>query len=338
MDTPTHGLIGRLVARSIWPDKAQTGLVNVVTICSLLPDLDVLMPGGGLEYLVSHRGISHSFFGVGIGAGVVAGIAHKIGVQSKSFGHMYLACLLGFLLHVFFDLVTTFGTLVFAPFSDYRMAWDMLFIIDPYLDAFLIGGLLIGWLTRFGVKGYRWGMGLVGGYVALAVCLTGIGHMQLASWAEQKNIIVEKVAVMPTPFSPLHRRGMIVSGDRIYWVPMTAWNGVVGEAHIFNFALSDPRLQSVWASRSGEIYRWFTRFPIVQNANEKVLLVQDLQFMVIPDDLALGWLGTWALHWVQAHNPAFLDRRNFALEIELNSQGQIQKATYLDQTSKRYPL
>ena len=340
MDTPTHGLIGRVVARTIWPDKTQTGLVNVVTLCSVLPDLDVLLPGGGLEYLVSHRGISHSFLGIGVMAVVVAWVARKVGLTSYSYKQVLIASLVGLFSHVFFDLVTTFGTLVFAPFSNYRMAWDALFIIDPYLDVLLIGTLLIGWLTRLGAKGYRIGGGLVGGYVLAAFLITGIGHVQLQNWADARDLAVEKAAVMPTPFSPLHRRGMVLSEGTVYWVSMTLFGGVVGDARRFDFALADDRLSPLWDSRSGEIYRWFTRYPIVQPLDDekRVLLIQDLQFMVIPDASALGWLGNWALGMALDHNPAFLDRRNFALEIELDRAGQILKMTYLGQSGERHPL
>lgn len=341
MDTPTHGLIGRLAARSIWPDKSQTGLVNVVTICSVLPDLDVLLPHeNGLAYLVSHRGFSHSLLGIGLMALIVAGIAHRLGVQAHTFKHLYFASLLGLFLHVFFDVVTTFGTLVFDPFSNYRVAWDMLFIIDPYLDLLLIGALLMGWLTRWGATAYRVGSVSVGAYVLMAALVTGIGHVQIRSWAKEEGVVMEKVAVMPAPFSPLHRRGMVMSGDRIYWMPMTVFGGVVGKPHVFDFALADERLKTLWASDSGEIYRWFTRFPIVQEVDDptKKLLIQDLQFMVIPDAHALGWLGTWTLNLALDHNPQFLDRRNFAIEVELDAVGNIVKMTYRGQSGEGYPL
>jgi len=332
LDTPTHGLIGRLAARVIWPEKAQNGLVNVVTVCSVLPDLDVLLPGGGLEYLVSHRGVSHSFLGVGLMALVVAWVAQKLGVRSTSFWQVYAASLFGFLTHIFFDLVTTFGTLVFTPFSDYRMAWDTLFIIDPYLDLLLIGTLLVGWLTRLGKVGYRVGGGLVVGYVVVAFFITGVGHLQLRHWANSQDIEILQTAVMPAPFSPLHRRGMVMSDNSVYWVPMTIWDGVNGDVQVFHSALTDERLKPLWDVRAGEIYRWFTRFPIVKVLDDQknILLVQDLQFMVIPDRLALGWLGRWVLALALDHSPAVLERRNFALEIELDDDGKIQKVTYLD--------
>jgi hypothetical protein len=149
---------------------------------------------------------------------------------------------------------------------------------------------------------------------------------------------MEESAVMPAPFSPLHRRGMVVSDHRVYWVPMTIWDGVAGDAHIFDSALTDDQLEPLWDLRAGEIYRWFTRFPVVKRLDGNILLVQDLQFMVIPDDLALGWLGHWVLGLALDHSPAILDRRNFALEIELDDEGKIQKMTYLGQTGERHPL
>jgi len=110
-----------------------------------LPDLDVFFPGHGLEGLVTHRGFSHSLLGVAIGAVAVAWFAQKLKLKHLSFSQLYVAAIFGMLMHKFFDVVTTYGTLVFMPFSDYRVALDVLFIIDPYLDILLIASLLLGW-------------------------------------------------------------------------------------------------------------------------------------------------------------------------------------------------
>ena len=48
MDTPTHALIGRLVARTVWPENSASGLVNLVTIATVIPDLDVFLPGAAV--------------------------------------------------------------------------------------------------------------------------------------------------------------------------------------------------------------------------------------------------------------------------------------------------
>ncbi len=336
LDTPTHGLIGRLVARSLWPEKTQTGLVRVVTVCSLLPDLDVLFPGEGLEGLVTHRGMSHSLLGVVVGAGVVAGLVHWMALRHHRFCRVYLASFLGLLLHVFFDVVTSYGTVIFAPFSNYRASLDLWFIIDPYLDAILIASLLVGWLTRFKKQGYRLGTGLLVFYLLLAVVVTGVGHGQVRDWAKTQGITVDRVVVMPTPFSPLHRRGMVVCGDRVYWMPMSLFGGVYGDAVVYDSALSDARLQTLWPLRAGEIYGWFARVPVVRSLTANTLLVQDLQFVVLSE--GFGWLGAWVARLAVDHWPSVFDRRNFALEVQLDAQQRILHIFYFDQNGERHAL
>ena len=44
--------------------------------------------------------------------------------------------------HVFMDLFTSYGTMVFAPFSDHRYAWDLTFIVDLIFS----GILFIPWM------------------------------------------------------------------------------------------------------------------------------------------------------------------------------------------------
>ena len=332
MDTLTHGLIGRLGARAIWPEKSN--LVNLVTLCSVLPDLDVLLPGSGLEYLRDHRGISHSLIGAVAGAGVITEIARRTGLKTESFGRIYTACLFGLLIHIIFDVVTTFGTLIFAPFSTHRASIDLLFIIDPYLDILLIGGLLAGW--RIGRRGYRWGAALTCGYVALAILALGIGHAQMRTWAKEQGVHIDQIDVMPMPFSPLHRRGMIVSDDQVYWMPVSLFSGVSGNVVRYDDARSDDRLKSVWDMPGADIYAWFARVPVVQEVENHALLVQDLQFVIRRE--GLGWLGAYVAELAMQHRPQIFHRRNFSLLVERDADGCIHRVYYLDQNGAKHSL
>ncbi|MCZ6635125.1 MAG: metal-dependent hydrolase [bacterium] len=327
MDTPTHGLIGRVIAKTIWPEQSGRGLVNLVTICSVLPDADTLISSDGLDYLRTHRGFTHSFLGVVVGSLLVAGLAKRFGFRNVSFGHLYLVSLLGMVSHIVFDLVTTYGTLILAPFSDYRAAFDLLFIIDPYLDVILIGGLIAGW--RVGKQGYRWGGMLLSGYMVLAILVTGLGHVQVRRWAAREGVTVARASVMPSPFSPLHRRGMVESGDKIYLVPLNLFSGAYGTPVAFGSALKDPRLGELWQTRTGEIYAWFTRYPVVQafpGEEKTALLIQDLQFMVRKE--GLGFLGMWAAEAAVNLSPDFFDRRIFYLKVDLNEASGIGDVHY----------
>ena len=325
MDTPTHGLIGRLVAKTIWPE--EQGLVNLVTVCSILPDADTLISGDGLDYLQTHRGFSHAFLGIAIGALLVAGVAKRFGFRNVSYGRLYVVSLFGMVSHIVFDLVTTYGTPILTPFSNYRVAFDLLFIIDPYLDLILIGGLIAGW--RVGKRGDRWGGMLFSGYMVLAILVTGLGHVQVRRWAVREGVAVARASVMPSPFSPLHRRGMVASGDRIYLVPLSLFSGAYDTPVAFGSALKDPRLGELWQTRTGEIYTWFTRYPVVQvfpGEEETALLIQDLQFMIRKE--GLGLLGMWVAKAAVRFSPDFFDRRIFYLKVDLDETGGIGDVHY----------
>ena len=194
----------------------------------------------------------------------------------------------------------------------------------------MIASLLLGW--RYTRLAYRWGAGAVAAYVVSAALITGIGHIQARAWVKEEGII------MPSPFSPLHRRGMVVSDKKVFWTPISLFQGVYGDVVEYVNARSDERLVEMWASKSGMIYGWFVRVPVVQEieGDGDFLLVQDLQFMPRPE--GLGWLGLWAAHLVLDDQFGVFKRTNFALEIELDDLNNVRKIIYLGQNGERHPL
>ncbi|MDP6775975.1 MAG: metal-dependent hydrolase [Candidatus Latescibacteria bacterium] len=330
MDTPTHGLVGRLVARSIWPGRDSRGLVNTITVASMLPDLDVLIRGDALERLQTHRGLSHSLVGAAVGALIVAWVAKRFGCRRETFSTVYGAALLGLMLHIAFDYVTSYGTMIFEPFSNYRASLDVLFIIDPYLDLVLITGLLLGWrVMAHPALGYRIGAVALAAYMALNLGALGIGHHQAARWAAEKGIAAEEIAVLPVPFSPLHRLAIVRAGGQVHRAPLYVMSGVNGEHETYPFAPADRRLPRFWDTRSGRIYRWFARFPVIvpsQGDERDDLLIQDLRFSFRPD--ALGWLGSWAAEAAVDHNPEFFKRSPFTLRVRLDGEGRVERVIY----------
>jgi inner membrane protein len=294
----------------------------------MIPDLDVFISSSALEGLQTHRGITHSFLGVAVGAVGVAWVARKFWFAGKSFREVYLVSLFGLLLHIAFDLVTSYGTMVFSPFSNLRVYFDVLFIIDPYLDLILLGGLLLGWRI-IGSRGYKLGTLALAGYMVLNVAVTGISFVQLDRWADGQGLEVQERAALPIPFSPLHRRGIVLSGGNYYDVPINLFSGVNGQVVERRSALSMRPLDSLWERREGSIYRWFARFPIVTEMENNVgtnYLIQDLRFMIRGD--GLGWLGELAMRAAVDHNPQFLDRKMFSLSVTVSAGGDLTEVFY----------
>ena len=61
-------------------------------------------------------------------------VVRKFWFGENAFREVYLVGLFGLLLHIAFDLVTSYGTMVFSLFPNYRAYFDVMFIIDPFLD------------------------------------------------------------------------------------------------------------------------------------------------------------------------------------------------------------
>src|SRR3989344_3288649 len=45
-------------------------------------------------------------------------------------------------IHIVGDVITAFGTMIFAPFSTWRAQIPTTFIIDPYFTAIIVAGLI----------------------------------------------------------------------------------------------------------------------------------------------------------------------------------------------------
>ncbi|RMF88404.1 MAG: metal-dependent hydrolase, partial [Nitrospinota bacterium] len=139
-------LLGRMIARSIWPERKERGMVILTTICSEFPDIDVFFSNGNpLQHLQIHRGLTHSILGASLLALLLAGVTKRWFLKERRFSTLYLASLGGLGIHIFFDLVTSYGTMLFYPFSKARLSFDTVFIVDPYIWLILLLPLLLRW-------------------------------------------------------------------------------------------------------------------------------------------------------------------------------------------------
>lgn len=101
----------------------------------MAPDLDVLIRSSTdpLLFLQYHRHFTHSLLFIPVGGLICALVLHQlIGKrQNLSFKQSYLYCTIGYATHAVLDACTTYGTMLFWPFSDIRIAWNTVSVIDP---------------------------------------------------------------------------------------------------------------------------------------------------------------------------------------------------------------
>src|SRR5262249_48106409 len=115
--------------------------------------------------------------------------------------------------HVFMDLWTSYGTRVLSPFDHTWYAWDVVFIVDPWILLLLAGCLVAGHGRAWGGQLASVALGLVLSYVAGRALL----HARALDTAEPRlPADVRRVAALPDPLDPFRWRILADTGDA-YW-------------------------------------------------------------------------------------------------------------------------
>ncbi len=137
MDNLTHTLIGTAFVRTL-PKRFQRPEIYWASILgNNAPDADVLIhfiPGSsGLDYLIHHRGYTHSFLLAPVLGLLSAFIAKRItGIRDWS-PALFIAGFLGCLLHIGADFMNSYGVHPFSPFSDRWYYGDAVYIVEPLI-------------------------------------------------------------------------------------------------------------------------------------------------------------------------------------------------------------
>ncbi len=113
----------------------------------------------------------------------------------------------GFLTHVLLDCFTTYGTQIFAPFSDVRVAWGTVSVVDPlYTFPFLVCLLIAARFARNDSRRRVWNrVGL--GWSCLYLTLTALNYHQVHRTIEgslhEQGMNYKQFLITPTIFNNL---------------------------------------------------------------------------------------------------------------------------------------
>jgi len=99
----------------------------------MAPDLDVLIFSATdpLLFLEFHRQFTHALVFIPFGALFCALIAQVFVKRYLRFSATYLLSLSGYATHALLDACTSYGTQLFWPFTDARIAWNNVAVVDP---------------------------------------------------------------------------------------------------------------------------------------------------------------------------------------------------------------
>src|SRR5476651_1555172 len=124
-----------------------------MTLAAEAPDLDVFGRFGGKVYgFAHHRGFTHSFLGLILTSALVVGFMYLVwrirGRKTKNpklpprWGMLFVLAYVAGLSHILLDFTNNYGVRPFWPFSEKWYSWDIVFIFEPLIFAFLLLGLI----------------------------------------------------------------------------------------------------------------------------------------------------------------------------------------------------
>ncbi len=217
MDTITHGLLGGVVVRAAFGKKANVPMVLAGTIGAMAPDIDVFIRSKAdpLLFWTLHRHFTHSLLFVPIGALVIAVLFWLFWRKNTSFKYFYFAACLGYITHPLLDAATSFGTLLYWPFSDYRVSWDIIAVIDPVVTLVLLVGLIFAFRST-GKKGAIWALSLFLIYLCFGIYQHDRGEKFQNQLAQSRGHQVVHGRVMPTLGNLMVWRSIYENQESLY--------------------------------------------------------------------------------------------------------------------------
>lgn len=210
-----------------------------------IPDLDVLGAGflDPITNLLLHRGFTHSFWFAFVAAPILGYFLFKLYKKREpdmTYRDWTWLFFLALFTHPILDCFTTWGTQFFTPFSDYRVAFNTIFVVDPlYTLPFLFCIIFAATLNRSKAKrkilNYT-GIALSSGYLLFTVVNKQYVDSKFQKSMQRNNLGQYEFMSAPTPFNNLLWHASVKSNDSI-WV---AYYSVLDKDDDIEF-LSFPR-------------------------------------------------------------------------------------------------
>ena len=150
MDPVSQGLLGTTLSAAF----AQKKEIRFASFCGFIggvaPDIDILIQSDSnpLLFIEYHRHFTHSLAFVPFGSLMVSFFLYLIFFRKKKFKTILFFTTLGFLSHGFLDACTSYGTSLFWPFSESRISWNIISIIDPIYTFILLLFFILSFLLK----------------------------------------------------------------------------------------------------------------------------------------------------------------------------------------------
>ena len=295
MDLLTQGLLGGVLALTA-AKKAESRPAAITGFgAALLADADVFINASNdpLLNIEFHRHFTHALIFVPLGALIAALLLWPLLRRHLAFRRIYLYAFLGYATAGLLDACTSYGTHLLWPFSETRITWSIIAIVDPVFSLTLLIGLILGFKYRKTLPA-RIGLGMAGAYLLLGLWQHQNALESAIELARQRGHEVQRILVKPTMANLLLWRSVYLSQERFYVDAIRIGPGgrrIYPGTSIRKFdpARDLPQLaqESVLARDIGRFNRLADGYIVNDPGRENV--ITDIRYSMLPTGITPMW-------------------------------------------------
>ena len=294
MDPLTQGLVGATAALT----TARGEHIKIAGLLGLLggmaPDLDVLIrseydPLLSLEF---HRHFTHSLLLIPLAGLLLAALLYLLVRKQCNFKQTYLYVTLGYASHGILDACTTYGTQLFWPFSNERVAWNLISVIDP---VFTLPLLFLVLIVLF--KSQQRIIYIAGAWVLAYMSIASFQHhrAERAAWelAQQRDHAPLSIEAKPSFGNIVVWKSIYELGDHFYVDAIRAGaeiQVIAGESiQKLNIERDLPWLDlQTQQALDIERFRWFSNGYIAEDPHQPDQII-DIRYSMLPHQATGLW-------------------------------------------------
>ena len=293
MDPLSQGTVGAAFAQSVANKNNIFKIGFIGFLAGLIPDLDVLIQSStdpilSLEY---HRQFTHSLFFIPFGSLIFAFLIFPLVKSSLSLKTVYFASFLGYATHGLLDACTSYGTQLFWPFSNERISWNNISIVDPLFTIPTLIFLGIAIKTRKKIFSF-FGIGWITFYLFIGFIQYERALSAAIELATMRGHNAERLTLKPS-FGNLilwksiyqHKETFYV--DAIRTAQSSTW--CLGESiRAFDYQYHLPDLDEGSQQKNDiERFRWFSQDYLGYDKEKNILT--DVRYSMIPNQISPMW-------------------------------------------------
>lgn len=217
MDIVTQATLGAAFAAALAPVHQRRLAAGIGLVAGILADFDTLIQSGSDPLLVLdfHRHFTHALAFVPFGALIACLILWPFLRRRLSFTRLYGYSFAGYALSGLLDACTSYGTHLWWPFSEQRVAWNLIAVVDPLFTLLLLLPLLFS-LRHPTSPAVRIGLLLAVGYLGIGYAQQQRATAAVQAIAAARGHIPQRLIVKPTLANIVLWRAIYIHDGKIH--------------------------------------------------------------------------------------------------------------------------